>query len=211
LLNVITGFYKHEEGNIYFHGELIDDLPIYTRILKGIAMTFQIPRELRNLTVLDNLMLCIKNQEGEKMSNVLFRRKLIKTEENKNRLKAMKVLEFLHLEHLANEYAMNLSTGQKKLLELGRALMLDAQLFLLDEPFAGVHPKLIDEISEVILKLRNMEKTFLIVEHNVELIAKISEVISFMSDGKVLCTGKPLEILEDERVIKAYLGGVEDY
>lgn len=207
LLNVISGFYRQDSGDVIFRGHNINKLPPFKRALLGIVTTFQIPRELFKLTALETLLLSRREQKGENILNLLFRMKAVRSEEAENYSKAMETLKFLHLDHLANSYSMNLSTGQKKLLELGRALMVDAELLLLDEPFAGVHPELMEDIMRVIRELRDKGKTFVVVEHNIDAITRLCEVIHFMHDGKCLCSGKPQQIVRDERVINAYIGG----
>lgn len=206
LLNVISGFYRQDSGNLIFRGKNINKLQTFKRALLGIVTTFQIPRELSKLTALETLMLSRRKQKGENILNLLFRMKVVRSEEAENYSKAMETLKFLRLDHLATSYSMNLSTGQKKLLELGRALMVDAELFLLDEPFAGVHPELMEDIIRVIRELSNKGKTFIVVEHNMDAVTRLCQVAHFMYDGKCLCSGKPQEIVRDERVINAYIG-----
>ena len=147
LFNLIAGNLKSSEGTVLFNNENITDVPAYELFSKGLLRTFQIAHEFTNLTVLENLMMVPGNQSGEKLVNVMLKPGLIKKEEEQVRRKAYEVIEFLNLKHLANELAGNLSGGQKKLLELGRTMMVDAKLVLLDEVGAGVNRTLLKEIG----------------------------------------------------------------
>ena len=148
LFNVITGQLPADEGNIIIDGENIEKLPPYITHSKGIVRTFQIPREMKRMTVLENLMLVKRNQSGENLFTTWLNPWKVKAEENLNLQKAEETLDFLRLSHLADEYAGNLSTGQKKLLEIGRTLMSDPKIILLDEPAAGVNPTLMNNIVD---------------------------------------------------------------
>jgi ABC-type branched-subunit amino acid transport system ATPase component len=173
----------------------------------GLSRTFQITRELQGMTVLENLMLAPQDQRGENLANAWFRRRAVDEEEDEVRERAIEMLEFLELDHLTNEYAGNLSGGQRKLLELGRVLMTDPELILLDEPVAGVNPALTEKLLERIENLRQQGYTFCIVEHDMEVIMNLSDTIIVMDQGKKLMEGTPEEVQSDERVIDAYLGG----
>jgi ABC-type branched-subunit amino acid transport system ATPase component len=174
---------------------------------EGLSRTFQITRELQGLSVLENLMLAPQDQRGENLANAWLRRGAVAEEEEEVRERALEMLEFLELDHLANEYAGNLSGGQRKLLELGRVLMTDPELILLDEPVAGVNPALTEKLLERIEGLRDEGYTFCIVEHDMEVIMNLSDTIIVMDQGDVLMEGTPEEVQSDERVIDAYLGG----
>ncbi|UPV74416.1 ABC transporter ATP-binding protein [Halorussus limi] len=173
----------------------------------GLSRTFQLTRELQGLTVLENLMLAPQDQRGERLTNAWFRRGAVAEEENDVRERAVEMLEFLEIDHLTNEYAGNLSGGQRKLLELGRVLMTDPDLILLDEPVAGVNPALTEKLLERIESLREQGYTFCIVEHDMEVIMNLSDTIIVMDQGKKLMQGTPEEVQNDQRVVDAYLGG----
>ena len=173
----------------------------------GVLRTFQIAHEFSSLTVLENLMMVPGNQRGEKLIYALFSDNAVKKEEEEIRAKAIEVIEFLNLKHLTQEIAGNLSGGQKKLLELGRTMMVEAHLVLLDEVGAGVNRTLLNEISDAILRL-NKERnyTFFVIEHDMDLIEKICDPVIVMAEGSVLFEGKFAEVKSNEEVIEAYLG-----
>ena len=207
LFNLITGFYKSDKGEIWFREEEITSLPVHKVVRKGIGRTFQIPRELREMTVLENLMLVPDNQKGEYIWNSLFRSRSVRAQERYIRDKALDVLEFLELIDLREEYAKNLSSGQKKLLELAKSLMAEPKLILLDEPGAGVNPTLMKKLNRNIEQLRERGKTFFLIEHDMDLITYLCDTVIVMDRGRELVQGTPEEIKKDERVIEAYLGG----
>ena len=207
LFNVITGQLLAEEGSIKIDGEEISQLPPYTTFKKGIVRTFQIPRELKRMTVLENLMVIKSNQSGENLFTTWFNPWKGKREEIENLNKAEEILDFLKLSHLADEYAGNLSTGQKKLLEIGRTLMSDPKIILLDEPGAGVNPTLMNNIVDRIIAISKERKiTFLIIEHNMELIMNLCNPIIVMSSGSKLAEGNAKSIRSNTSVVDAYLG-----
>jgi len=173
----------------------------------GLVRTFQITRELQGMSVLENLMLAPKDQGGERLLNTWFRRESVAQEERAVREEAWNILELLEIDHLAHEEAGNLSGGQRKLLELGRVLLTDPELILLDEPVAGVNPTLTRKLLSRIEELRDRGYTFLIVEHDMEVIMNLSDTIIVMSEGSKLMEGSPEAVQSDERVIDAYLGG----
>jgi len=172
----------------------------------GLVRTFQITRELQNMTVMENLMLAPKDQRGERLWQAWLRRGAVAEDEASVRVRATEMAEFLELDHLLDEYAGNLSGGQRKLLELGRVLMTDPDVILLDEPVAGVNPTLTRKLLERIETLRDEGYTFLIVEHDMEVIMNVSDTIIVMAEGRTLMEGTPEEVQEDERVVDAYLG-----
>ena len=207
LFNVICGSIEPSSGSIFFKDKDITGQPSHQLFYDGILRTFQIAHEFSKLTVLENLMVVPGFQSGEKLMNAWINRKKIKDEEKKIKDKATEVIEFLNLSHLTYELAGNLSGGQKKLLELGRTMMVDANIVLLDEVGAGVNRTLLNEIAEVILKL-NKEKgyTFCMIEHDIEFISKLCSKVIVMSEGKILTEGKIEDIKKNEKVISAYLG-----
>lgn len=207
LFNLITGFLQPSAGRIYFCGERIDGLAAHRIARKGIVRTFQIPHELRSMTVLENLMLVPEGQVGENLWNAWFAPFRVARQERAIRAKALEVLEFVDLWHLRHEYAANLSTGQKKLLELARTLMADPQLILLDEPGAGVNPTLMKRLVELIEQLREQRAiTFFVIEHDMDLVSRLCNPVIVMSSGEKLAEGTPEEVTRDERVLEAYLG-----
>jgi len=207
LFNLIAGNLKTSKGTVLFNNEDITDVPAYELFSKGLLRTFQIAHEFTNLTVLENLMMVPGNQSGENLVNALLKPALIKKEEEQVKQKAYEVIDFLNLKHLANELAGNLSGGQKKLLELGRTMMVDAKIVLLDEVAAGVNRTLLKEISNSILRL-NKEKgyTFCMIEHDMDFISRMCDPVIVMSEGSVLFQGTADEVKSNEQVIESYLG-----
>ena len=207
LFNLIAGNLKSSQGKVFFNSEDVTDVPSYELFSKGILRTFQIAHEFSNLTVLENLMMVPGNQSGENLVTALLNPKLVEKEEEKIKKKAFEVIEFLNLRHLANELAGNLSGGQKKLLELGRTMMVDAKLVLLDEVGAGVNRTLLKDLGTAILKL-NKEKgyTFCMIEHDIDFISRMCNPVIVMSEGSVLFEGTSEEVKKNERVIESYLG-----
>jgi branched-chain amino acid transport system ATP-binding protein len=207
LFNVIVGLFRADAGAIVFRGERVDGFPPYQLVSRGIVKTFQIPRELRSLTVLENLMLCAKDAPGEHILNLFISIRKVRKREKEIQKKAEDLLRFVGLHELRDEYARNLSGGQKKLLELTRALMTDPTLILLDEPVAGVNPTLTVKILNLIEQLRQQGKTFFLIEHDMDVVMNRCDWIIVLHQGKKLAEGLPGEIKRDTRVVDAYLGG----
>ena len=207
LFNIITGNTNSDQGEIFFDNENITNLKAHQLFDKKILRTFQIAHEFSTLTVLENLMMVPGSQYGEKLLYSWFNNSIVKKQEEEIRAKAVEVIEFLNLSHLTQELAGNLSGGQKKLLELGRTMMVDSKIVLLDEVGAGVNRTLLNEISEAIIRL-NKEKnyTFFVIEHDMDLIEKICDPVIVMAEGSVLFEGKFAEVKSNEEVIEAYLG-----
>ena len=207
LFNLIAGNLKSNNGSVIFNNENITNVPSYQLFSKGLLRTFQIAHEFTNLTVLENLMMVPSNQSGENLVTALINPKLVEEEEQKIKNKALDVIEFLNLKHLANELAGNLSGGQKKLLELGRTMMVDAKLVLLDEVGAGVNRTLLKDLGTAILRL-NKEKgyTFCMIEHDMEFISRLCNPVIVMAEGSVLFEGTSDEVKNNEQVIESYLG-----
>ena len=207
LFNLISGTIKPTSGKVIFNEENITGFPPHKLFKKGILRTFQIPHEFSNLTVLENLMMVPPNQSGESLINALFQRNKFLIEEKKIKNKAIEVIEFLNLIKLTNELAGNLSGGQKKLLELGRTMMTDSKIVLLDEVGAGVNRSLLKELGSAILKL-NKEKgyTFCMIEHDMEFISRLCNPVIVMAEGSVLFQGTSEEVKKNEKVIESYLG-----
>ena len=207
LFNLIAGNLKSSEGTVLFNNENITDVPAYELFSKGLLRTFQIAHEFTNLTVLENLMMVPGNQSGEKLMTALLNQTLVKKEEEIVKQKAYEVIDFLNLKHLSNELAGNLSGGQKKLLELGRTMMVDAKIVLLDEVGAGVNRTLLKDIGTAIQRL-NKEKgyTFCMIEHDMDFISRLCDPVIVMAEGSVLFEGTSDQVKSNEKVIESYLG-----
>ena len=207
LFNVIAGNLKPTHGQVLLLGEDITALPDYELFHKGVLRTFQLAHEFSNMTVLENLMVVPGQQTGESILNTWFKREQIKIEEEVIKEKALEVIKFLNLNHLTYELAGNLSGGQKKLLELGRTMMVDAKIVLLDEVGAGVNRTLLNDIADTIIKL-NKEKnyTFFMIEHDMSFLSKLCDKVIVMTEGSVLLEGSIEEVTQNEEVIEAYLG-----
>ena len=207
MFNLIAGNLKSSRGTVLFNNEDITNIPSYELFSKGVLRTFQIAHEFTNLTVLENLMMVPPNQYGENLIYAWFRNNDVKKQEEEIRTKAIEVIEFLNLNHLTQELAGNLSGGQKKLLELGRTMMVDSKLVLLDEVGAGVNRTLLKDIGSAILRL-NKEKgyTFCMIEHDMDFISRLCNPVIVMSEGSVLFKGTSNEVKNNEQVIESYLG-----
>jgi branched-chain amino acid transport system ATP-binding protein len=208
LFNVLTGFAKPDSGQVLLKGQDITGLAPHRIFRHGICRTFQIPREFRDMTVLENLMLIPPGQCGERLRYPWFRPTLVRQQEAKIRDKALEVLAAVRLIGLRDEYARTLSGGQKKLLELARTMMADPELLLLDEPGAGVNPTLMDELAEYILHLaRDRGVTILLIEHDMDLVMRLCDPVIVLSEGRPLVEGSFETVAKDPRVLAAYLGG----
>ncbi len=207
--NCITGVHTADEGSVTFEDQDITGLAPHQVANRGLVRTFQVARELEEMTVLENLMLAPRGQVGEGLAHAVVPglRGRVKRAERELREEVWDTLEFFEIDHLAREDAGNLSGGQRKLLELARALMLDPDMMLLDEPFAGVNPTLERKLLDRIHTLREDGLTFLIVEHDVDLIMENCEHVVVMHQGQKLAEGPPETVRNDDRVIDAYLGG----
>jgi ABC-type branched-subunit amino acid transport system ATPase component len=207
LFNVISRFHPKDAGEIYLKGERIDELPPNEIARKGLCRTFQISQIPEKMTVLENMLLAPKGQLGEGLWNALFDKKRVLQQERENLERALDLLRLVELIDLRNEYAGNLSGGQKKLLALGRILMADPEIILLDEPTAGVNPTLIKSLMRLIDDLRKGGKTFFFVEHNMKVISNICDKIYVLDFGRKIAEGTPREIQHNEEVLEAYLSG----
>jgi len=205
--NLIAGTFPPSSGQVFLANEDITGLKPYQLFHKGLLRTFQIAHEFTNLTVVENLMMVPAGQPGEQLWDAWFNRAKVLTHEKAVRKKAEEVLEFLNLNHLIDELAGNLSGGQKKLLELGRTMMVDAKIVLLDEVGAGVNRTLLNEIGEAIIQL-NKEKgyTFCMIEHDMDFISRLCDPVVVMAEGQFLTSGTAEEVKNNEEVIEAYLG-----
>ena len=206
--NLITGVHQPDEGHVYFDGEDITGLAPHQIAQKGLVRTFQIARELSEMTVLENMMLAPKSQPGEKLwrSVTPGLREGVQEDETALLERVWETLEFFEIDHLADNQAGNLSGGQRKLLEMARALMTDPEMLLLDEPLAGVNPTLEKKLLERVHQLRSEGYTFLLVEHDMDVIMNNCERVIVMHQGKVLADGTPADIKANEQVVDAYLG-----
>ena len=207
LFNVIAGVHAPTSGKVMLQDQDITGLPPHELFHRGVLRTFQIAHEFGSMTCRENLMMVPAGQSGETLWNTWFGRKRIADEERALRAKADEVLEFLTISHLADHKAGQVSGGQKKLLELGRTMMVDAKIVFLDEVGAGVNRTLLNTIGDAILRL-NKERgyTFVVIEHDMDFIGRICDPVVCMAEGKVLAQGTLAEIKANEQVIEAYLG-----
>ena len=207
LFNLIAGTLAPESGSIYLDGENVTGLKPHILFSKGLLRTFQIAHEFQSLSVLDNLMMVPSMQVGETLMGAWFMREKMFRQEAEIRGKAEEVISFLNMGRHANEFAGNLSGGQKKLLELGRTMMVSPKIVILDEVGAGVNRSLLKEIGDAILKM-NQEKgfTFCMIEHDMDFISRLCDPVVVMAEGKILAQGRADEIKANEDVIEAYLG-----
>ena len=207
LFNVIAGLHFPTSGKVFLGEEEITGLPPHQLFARGVLRTFQVAHEFSTLPVRDNLMMVPSQQTGERLLNVWLNSKKIKQEEEQLKEKANEVLSFLNLEMLADEPAGNLSGGQKKLLELGRCMMVDAKIVFLDEVGAGVNRTLLNNLGDAIIRLnRERGYTFCMIEHDMEFIGKLCDRVIVMAEGSVLATDSMQAIKENPDVIEAYLG-----
>jgi ABC-type branched-subunit amino acid transport system ATPase component len=207
--DLITGSQSPDGGRVVFDGEDVTGKRTEQIALRGLVRTFQIARQLDEMTVLENVMLAPPNQQGETLwRSVLpgFRGR-VNEQETQLRERAWETLEFFELDHLADEYAGTLSGGQRKLLEMARVFMTDPEMVLLDEPLAGVNPTLEEKLLDRIHDLRQQGYTFLLVEHDMNVVMNHCDPVIVMHQGGVLVEGDPETVRTDERVLEAYLGG----
>jgi neutral amino acid transport system ATP-binding protein len=205
--NVITGFYDPDGGAASFQGASILGRPPYAVARLGMVRTFQITKALARMPVIDNMMLAAPDQPGERLLGLIARPGASRRREQEVRADAMELLEVFNLERLADHYAGTLSGGQRKLLELARALMTRPRMLLLDEPMAGINPTLGRRLLDHMQRLRTEEGvTFLFIEHDMEVVMGHSDRVIVMAEGRVIAEGTPQEVREDQSVIDAYLG-----
>jgi neutral amino acid transport system ATP-binding protein len=208
LFNAITGFQRVDRGSARLAGEEVLHLPAYAIARRGMVRTFQITRALSAMPVIDNMTLAAADQPGERFRNLLFQPHAVRQRERQVRAEAIELLEIFDLDKLADDYAGTLSGGQRKLLELARALMTQPRLLLLDEPMAGINPTLGRRLLDHMQRLRQEQgMTFLFVEHDMEVVMNHSDRVIVMAEGRVIATGEPHEVRESPAVIDAYLGG----
>jgi neutral amino acid transport system ATP-binding protein len=183
LFNLLSNFIRPDKGEVFLDGQPIHQLPPYQIALKGCVRTFQVARVLSRLTVLENMLLASPGQTGENFLKVWFQGAKIRQQEQENRAKALDILDSIGLGEKAHDYAGALSGGQRKLLEIGRALMTEPKLILLDEPAAGVNPTLIGQISDHIIEWNRQGITFLIIEHNMDVIMSLCHHVWVLAEG----------------------------
>lgn len=206
LFNLLSNFIRADRGRVIFDGEQIQHLQPHQIALQGMVRTFQVARTLSRLSVMDNMLLGAPKQTGENFWQVQFQPLVVTKEERILQEQAMLLLDSVGLAHMAHEYAGALSGGQRKLLEMARALMTNPKLILLDEPAAGVNPTLINQICDRIMSWRREGMTFLIVEHNMDVIMSLCDRVWVLAEGRNLAVGNPAEIQSNPQVLEAYLG-----
>jgi branched-chain amino acid transport system ATP-binding protein len=205
LFNLLSGFDQRDRGSVTFDGHPIDDLAAYRIARLGMVRTFQLTKALGRLTVLDNMLLAVPHQSGERFLGAFVPSRW-RRDERANTQRAMTVLERFRLADKAHDYAAQLSGGQKKLLEMARALMVDPALIMLDEPMAGVNPALVDSLLDHIVQFRDEGRTVVFVEHDMDVVMHISDWIVCMAEGRVIAEGPPASVGSNPAVIDAYLG-----
>ncbi|WP_256290205.1 ABC transporter ATP-binding protein [Halobellus inordinatus] len=210
LFNCVTGMLTPDSGAVRLAGEDVQDLPPNRIAQRGLGRTFQTPKIFRGMSVRENLAFAARGQTGERPISALVRPGTVGSEEADIRERVDDTLAFLSLDHLAEEYASGLSGGQRKLLELGRVLMLDPEIILLDEPMAGVNPSLADDLLDRLHELNDRGRTILLIEHDMDLVMNHCDRVVVLHNGQTLASGPPSIVQEDERVVEAYLGGFEN-
>ena len=204
--DLISGFQDSDEGKVYLNKKNITKSQPYSIARLGMIRTFQLTKVFDRMTVLENMMFSASTVNNDSFIKSLIRLPSQKTIEKNIKEKSFEIMKDLNIDHMANSYARELSGGQKKLLELGRSIVNDPDILLLDEPLAGVNPKLAEEILQIILNLSEKGISILMVEHNIEAVMKISQRVVVFAEGMVIADDKPENVRTDENVIEAYLG-----
>jgi branched-chain amino acid transport system ATP-binding protein len=208
MFNMVAGAFAPTSGQILLDGQDVTGLPAHELFARGLLRTFQIAQEFSHMTALENLMMVPAGQSGESVFNAFFRRGIVEAEDLKTRRQAEDVLQILRLTHVKNEKAGNLSGGQKKLLELGRVMMTDARVVLLDEIAAGVNRTLLNDLAAVVERLNDENGlTFFVIEHDMDLIARLCDPVIVMAAGSVMMQGPMADIRNNPEVVEAYFGG----
>ena len=204
--DLISGFQDSDEGKVYLNDKNITRSQPYSIARLGMIRTFQLTKVFDRMTVLENMMFSASTVNNDSFIKSLIRLPSQKTIEKNIKEKSFEIMKDLNIDHMANSYARELSGGQKKLLELGRSIINDPDILLLDEPLAGVNPKLAEEILQIILNLSEKGISILMVEHNIEAVMKISQRVIVLAEGMVIADDIPENVRSDEKVIEAYLG-----
>ena len=204
--DLISGFQDSDEGKVYLNKKNITRSQPYSIARLGMIRTFQLTKVFDRMTVLENMMFSASSVNNDSFMKSLIRLPSQKTIEKNIKEKSFEIMKDLNIDHMANSYARELSGGQKKLLELGRSIVNDPSILLLDEPLAGVNPKLAEEILQIILNLSEKGISILMVEHNIEAVMKISQRVIVLAEGMVIADDIPENVRTDEKVIEAYLG-----
>ena len=204
--DLISGFQDSDEGKVYLNEKNITRSQPYSIARLGMIRTFQLTKVFDRMTVLENMMFSASTVNNDSFIKSLIRLPSQKTIEKNIKEKSFEIMKDLNIDHMANSYARELSGGQKKLLELGRSIINDPDILLLDEPLAGVNPKLAEEILQIILNLSEKGISILMVEHNIEAVMKISQRVIVLAEGMVIADDTPENVRTDEKVIEAYLG-----
>ena len=204
--DLISGFQDSDEGKVYLNKKNITRSQPHSIARLGMIRTFQLTKVFDRMTVLENMMFSASSVNNDSFMKSLIRLPSQKTTEKNIKEKSFEILEDLNIDHMANSYARELSGGQKKLLELGRSIVNDPSILLLDEPLAGVNPKLAEEILQIILNLSEKGISILMVEHNIEAVMKISQRVIVLAEGMIIADDIPENVRTDEKVIEAYLG-----
>ena len=205
LINVISGVYRPDGGKVFFKEREITNLPPHEIARLGIIRTFQVPAVFGKLTVLENLLVAAKRRFGETYTSCLFKRRSWMEEEEELVKKAFELLKLLKIDHLWDKPASSLSGGQLKLLEMGKVAMAEAELVLMDEPVAGIHPYLAHNLLNKLVSLER-ERTYVIVEHRLDIILDYVDYVYAMHQGEIIAEGKPFDVLKDARLAEVYLG-----
>ncbi|MBE9029909.1 ABC transporter ATP-binding protein [filamentous cyanobacterium LEGE 11480] len=206
LFNLLSNFITPDTGEVIFNGQAVQTMPSHRIARQGMVRTFQVAKALSRLSVLENLLLATQHQTGENFFNVWLQPGRIRKEERLAKAHAMEILDSIGLVEKAHDYAGGLSGGQRKLLEIGRALMMQPKLILLDEPAAGVNPTLINQICDYIQTWNKEGVTFLVIEHNMDVIMSLCDRVWVLAEGANLAVGTPEEVQTNAQVLEAYLG-----